>query len=510
MFLFILYSLLLFVPLPQNLTIMKKTLLTLCAVTAVIASYAQGPNASGTYYKAADGKSGQELKTALHNIIKEPEVTSYNGLWEAYRLTDMTPDGKVWDMYSDLTSFTDPVTCSHSYSKEGDGLNREHSFPKSWFGGSDKTLMYSDVQHVIPTDGYVNMQRSNYPYGEVYSPSYVSHNSFSKLGPCAEIGYTKKVFEPNDEYKGDLARIYFYMATCYEDVITDWYQLGQTDILTNNSYKPYVNWHMQMLMRWAKEDAVSDKEVERNHGCYRVQGNRNPFIDYPGLEDYIWGDKVGQPFNYDVGGSGTWDFQFKKTQTIESGKRYLIVAKNTDKATQTDTLLMMLPLKGYGYMQKRPVTEEFDIINYWTDKNTFTFTAVNGGYTIQQEDGKYLCMTTRDNGSYYYSFSTSATMPEKAGVWTVTPNADGTCKIMNKDANCYVQYSTSYYTYGSYPNNRGAMPALYVETDVTGIHSIENGELRIDNYDYFNLSGQRVGKDYKGIVIKNGKKYVQK
>jgi endonuclease I len=229
----------------------------------------------------------------LHNIIKEPEVTSYNGLWEAYRLTDMTPDGKVWDMYSDLTNFTDPVTCSHSYSKEGDGLNREHSFPKSWFGGSDKTLMYSDVQHVIPTDGYVNMQRSNYPYGEVYSPSYVSHNSFSKLGPCAEIGYTKKVFEPNDEYKGDLARIYFYMATCYEDVITDWYLLGQTDILTNNSYKPYVNWHMQMLMRWAKEDAVSDKEVERNHGCYRVQGNRNPFIDYPDLVEYIWGEKQG-------------------------------------------------------------------------------------------------------------------------------------------------------------------------------------------------------------------------
>ena len=68
-------------------------------------AYAQGPNGSGTYYSGADGKCGSELKTALYNIIKNPEVIGYSDLWQAYKETDVTSSGYIWDMYSNTTQY---------------------------------------------------------------------------------------------------------------------------------------------------------------------------------------------------------------------------------------------------------------------------------------------------------------------------------------------------------------------------------------------------------------------
>ena len=263
--------------------------------TATVTALAQGPNDSGTYYKAADGKSGYALKTALFNIIKNPDVPSYDGLYTAYKTTDVRPDGKIWDMYSGTTNFTPGTDENHSnYKKEGDNYNREHSMPQSWF--SKASPMRSDLMHVIPTDSYVNGMRGDYPYGETDAPTYQSNGGFSKLGPGASsIGYTGKVFEPNDQYKGDFARIYFYMATCYEDKIASW----SSPMLSGNKNTVFNSWAITMLLRWAKEDPVSEKEVNRNKGVFGIQGNRNPFVDYPGLEQYIWGDSKDAVFSYD-------------------------------------------------------------------------------------------------------------------------------------------------------------------------------------------------------------------
>ncbi|MDE6695063.1 MAG: endonuclease, partial [Bacteroidales bacterium] len=170
------------------------------------------------YYEAAYGKKGYSLKTALHGIIKGHTEISYNGLWEAYKKTDARADGKVWDMYSDC-DFTFGTKQCGNYKNECDCYNREHSFPKSWF--SDAKPMYSDLFHLYPTDGKVNGMRGNNPFGEVSNPSYVSNNG-GKLGPNTTPGYAGTVFEPVDEYKGDFARSYFYMATCYEDKIAGW------------------------------------------------------------------------------------------------------------------------------------------------------------------------------------------------------------------------------------------------------------------------------------------------
>ena len=285
-----------------------KRIFTLNALLVIMGqAFAQGPNDSGTYYQQADGKSGKELKTAMAEIIRPHKQLGYDDLWEAFRSTDKRADGKVWDMYSGATSYTF-VSKGSNYKEEGDCYNREHSMPKSWF--DDEYPMYTDLVHLIPADGYVNGRRSNYPFGENEGERYKSEGDFSKLGKSTVSGYDGVVFEPNDEYKGDFARIYFYMATCYEDNISSWTIIEKNgnqdnvhkeeyDVFAGNAYPAYTQWTLNLLLRWADEDPVSQKEIDRNNAVYNIQGNRNPYVDYPGLEEYVWGDKQDLTFSYE-------------------------------------------------------------------------------------------------------------------------------------------------------------------------------------------------------------------
>lgn len=277
----------------------RNSLLLGLLVLIALPLLAQGPNNSGTYYQSADGAKGKALKTALCAIINPHTALSYKALWSAYKTTDLREDGKIWDMYSSITNYTYGTDQAGNYSGEGDCYNREHSFPKSWF--NDATPMYTDLMHIVPTDGYVNGKRLNYPFGETNSPTYTSSGGFSKLGPSSISGYTGTVFEPNDEYKGDFARIYFYMVTSYEDKVSTW----SCDMLSGDKYPALADWALQMLLRWAEQDPVSQKEIDRNNAVYGIQGNRNPFVDYPGLEQYVWGDKTTVAFSYDDYGNLT-------------------------------------------------------------------------------------------------------------------------------------------------------------------------------------------------------------
>ena len=260
--------------------------------------WAQGPNGSAKYYSAADGKCGAELKTALCSIISTGTVKrTYAQLWNDFKKTDKRADGKVWDMYSNATNFTFGTNQDKgSHPEEGYSYNREHSFPNSWWGGTDDEAQYTDLFHLYPTDAFVNEKRSNYPFGETKGNKYKSNDGFSKLGTCTTAGYTGVVFEPNDEYKGDFARTYFYMVTRYEEQITLW--KGASHTLDGNKYPGLKKWQLDMLLRWSEQDPVSEKEINRNKAVYGIQKNRNPFIDYPGLERFIWGDKTDVPFDY--------------------------------------------------------------------------------------------------------------------------------------------------------------------------------------------------------------------
>ena len=189
---------------------MKQLLLIFVMLAATVGSYAQGPNDSGDYYKAADGQKGAALKTALCGVIYNRDEggdlsTAYKALWTHFQTTDARANGTVWDMYSNLremTFGTDQDTGSGN--KEGQFYNREHSFPNSWFGGKVMP-MYTDLHHMYPTDKVVNNKRGNNPFGETNGETYKSANDFSKLGKCTYEGYSGTVFEPNDEYKGDFA-----------------------------------------------------------------------------------------------------------------------------------------------------------------------------------------------------------------------------------------------------------------------------------------------------------------
>ena len=264
---------------------MQKRLAAIISLFIVIATVsAEIPQG---YYDSAIGKSGNELQKTLAEIINHSDP-GYDKLWSIYKNTDRRPDGTVWDMYSNSSNFTFGSDQCGNYSGEGDCYNREHSIPKSWRGGSK----YSDVHIVVPTDGYVNNRRSNYPFGEVNSSSYVSDNNFSKLGTCKTPGYSGTVFEPNDEYKGDFARIYFYAATRYYAECGSWSGDG-----FSGSF-PYLDeWVRAMMLRWHQLDPVSEKEINRNDAVYASQqGNRNPFVDYPELVDLIFGTQTTTPF----------------------------------------------------------------------------------------------------------------------------------------------------------------------------------------------------------------------
>lgn len=278
----------------------RKKLLTavslLCLSLAI--GFAQGPNGSKTDYQAADGKSGAALKTALHDIIKISTAGwSYDGLKEAYKTTDTRADGYLRDWYSNATSYTPGSDCAGSYKVEGDGYNREHLVPQSWFGKASP--MKSDIWHVVPSDAKINGERGDKPLGEVGSSYTQSTNGYSKWGMARSgLGYTGQVFEPNDEVKGDIARAYFYMVTCYQDKISSWNATNATYVFDGNTYPGLTDWCLTMMMRWSALDPVDDIEIARNNVIAAKQ-NRNPFIDYPGLEEYIWGEWQDVEFSYD-------------------------------------------------------------------------------------------------------------------------------------------------------------------------------------------------------------------
>lgn len=252
------------------------------------------------YYSAANNKSGDAIRTALEGIIDGHTVVSYDNLYLLYVASDSRPDGSLWDMYSTCSWQHGSKKCGN-YSKVCDCYNREHSVPQSWF--NEGSPMKSDAFHVYPTDGKVNNQRSNYMFGECSGGVSLNSDALGRLGSSTftEVSYSGKVFEPDDEYKGDFARTYFYMATRYASKCSSW---GNHFGSANSGL---TNYSVALFLKWHREDPVSEKELIRNEAIYGnptynstgyKQGNRNPFIDYPCLAEYIWGEHKGEVVDF--------------------------------------------------------------------------------------------------------------------------------------------------------------------------------------------------------------------
>ena len=291
---------------------MKRTLLFVFCSFFALAMVAKSvtPAASlPAYYDNIDGKAGKALFDAVQTVTKTGYSSlGYDGLWTAFKTTDKKSNGQVWDMYSDCYWTFGSDQCG-SYSNECDCYNREHSIPKSWFGGSTSGPG-CDIFHLVPTDGKVNSARSNYAFGEVSSASYTYDGA--KKGTAKSITITDgntiagntgatiscsgTVFEPRDEYKGDFARGYMgaLLRWAGEKAFTS--SDGSKIFSSNYNTGAFglTKYGVALLMKWHRQDPVSKKEIDRNNGIQQTQGNRNPFIDYPYLAEYIWGEKAGE------------------------------------------------------------------------------------------------------------------------------------------------------------------------------------------------------------------------
>ncbi|WP_395058000.1 endonuclease [Flavobacterium sp.] len=268
-----------------------KQRLQLLTLLFSIYSFAQIPTG---YYSTATGTS-YTLKTQLYNKITGHTNNGYDGLWTTYSTSDRDNqyenDNSIIDIYSEKPTSVDPYKYTYgtsqcgTYSTEGNCYNREHIIPQSVFNTASP--MVADAHFIPPTDGKVNGMRSNYPHGTVATASWTSLNG-SKLGTSSVSGYTGTVFEPINEFKGDVARMYFYFATRYQNTVAG-YSYAMFNGTSNQVFStPFLN----MLLAWNSQDPVSAREIARNNAIYVRQGNRNPFIDHPEYVNMIWGSGV--------------------------------------------------------------------------------------------------------------------------------------------------------------------------------------------------------------------------
>lgn len=256
------------------------------ALGCAAAASAQVPEG---YYDSLSGLNGSALRKAVKNAVKNHTAISYGkSTWSAFMTTDTRMvNGKLcfWDMYSDNNV---PATSSH------DGMNIEHAMANSWWGGSNNTA-YKDLFNLNPSNIQANSMKNNYPIGEVADVEWTNGVSTVGAPVSGQGGGKSMVYEPADEYKGDFARGFMYMFSVYEDLSWGSNYCWMMSPGTEDFLKP---WARELLLKWHRQDPVSQKEIDRNEAVYKVQHNRNPFIDSPELAEYIWGTHKDQKYEY--------------------------------------------------------------------------------------------------------------------------------------------------------------------------------------------------------------------
>ena len=291
------------------------------------------------YYESVDGRRGKDLLDAIQRVAKIGYRTSdfrYDSVWLAFKYTDIRSDGLIWEIYSDCNfEYEKDRTSNTSQTGDCKGYNREHAMCQSWFSeydlqgvkmsSSKKNSPGSDIFHIYPASYGMNSRRSNRPLGEVQTAAHTSGNGTkygtpitmksvanSVAGAYVEGKMTQStnVLEPADEYKGDIARSYFgtmvkwagewaFNKNEYGKVIFDATIDADTHYGPENNYG-FTDYGLALMLSWHRQDPVSQKEVDRNNGIQKTQGNRNPFIDYPYLAEYIWGERSSEVLDFDL------------------------------------------------------------------------------------------------------------------------------------------------------------------------------------------------------------------
>ncbi|ADR22497.1 hypothetical protein MATR_36570 [Marivirga tractuosa] len=231
------------------------------------------------YYDSANGKTGDQLKAALNDIISGHTTYPYSSsgidVWDILKEADKDPNNSanVIGIYSGFS-----MDASAEYNN-GDGWNREHVWAKSRgdFGTSEGPG--TDCHHLAVADISTNGARGNmnFDYGDTF---YTDTQGFYSGSTLSKTSSTADVWEPRDEVKGDVARMMFYMATRYEGENGD-VDLELTETLLGSTDKSPYHGKLSVLLEWHQQDPVSAAEIQRNNVIYSYQNNRNPFIDHP-------------------------------------------------------------------------------------------------------------------------------------------------------------------------------------------------------------------------------------
>ena len=479
------------------------------------------------YASSLKGLKKAELKEALHLLMnKNKTVLEYGSgdykTWWGFWYTDRVPaTNECINRYSAKKfHFSGETNSGQPIS----GMNIEHSFPKSWWGGT-KNDAYKDLIHLYPSESEGNSDKSNYPMGIVTQiDQNKSDEEYDKLGTGYVNGKNQRCWEPGNQFKGDFARTYMYMAVTYSNLT---FKKMGLETMDNSPYPGLKEWAYTLYLSWTRQDKVSQMEVDRNNAVYNIQHNRDLFVDYPFLSEYIWGDSTEVAFDpatsiTTADGDSRYDsyvpapsttptptpttpsdktYLFRPVDEITSSKQYLIVVNNNGKLLSAQTVQEG---REYGFLYAEETkAEENNMVSLTTMNNAFILEESNGGYYIKDTQGRYLY---NDNEHDNFNITTDKT---KAGTWAIQDNRDGTFEItMN---NHYIQFEEAYNSFGCYQYEVGIVPMLYEYESTLGITPafLPNKHKTADNR-IFNLNGQQVDKNYKGVVIRNGVKYINK
>lgn len=449
--------------------------------------------AQGDYYKSIDGVSGGEsIKTALFNLIKEHKQIAYgtgvSNTWGAFYTTDaVIENGKrrVLDMYSDSVRYFGSKGASVS------GMNIEHSVAKSWWGGNQNNAYY-DLHHLNPSDAEANSKKSNYPLAELTSVTW--QNGVTFVGKANIAGTSHNAYEPCDEYKGDFARVFMYMFTCYQN-LTWKYTWMNYEQSTYPTLKP---WAVEMLLRWHKQDPVSQKERDRNNAVYAIQGNRNPYVDYPQLAHYVWGDSIDYVFHLDgtvSGGGGSDEDNNEGTGSVGNlSTQHFTLLCDASLLSVGDTIIIACGDVALS-TEQRGNNRGITAVQIVDDKIVSSSSAVqkiviekgvsNGTYAFFVGSGYLYAASSSSN-----YLRTQATVDGNAS-WLITIEEDGNANIVAQGNNSrnILRYNPSADIFSCYKSGQNVVK-IYAKSPVsTAVESVGEDEKIVRVY---NLVGQLV------------------
>lgn len=474
------------------------------------------------YASSLNGLKKEQLKAALHKLMDKKNVLPYGGggkgTWWGFWYTDRNSQtNECYNRYSDKKFFFESTNTGRAIG----GMNIEHSFPKSWWGGH-KNDAWCDLYNLYPSDSKANSSKSNFVMGVVVNVKEEAGAGYDKVGTGYADGKLVNMWEPGDRFKGEFSRSYMYMATTYQNL--SFTSEGAKQLQTG-AYPTLKKWSSDLFRQWSKNDRVDEMEIKRNEAVYKIQNNRNLFIDYPNLAEYVWGDSMDVEFNpYRSITTASDDARytgviapedpvtpdnpvvtpqggtFVKTTTVPvAGKRYVLVANTGSNFVIASTLKG----KNYGYLPTNSTVDNSGKVNGVNDQSVLTLEQGTTGFYIKDANGKYFGQEDKYKTVQFVT-------KDKAVEWTLEPKADGTFTITSSTGHV-LQYDTKYKSFGAYKpvSANGIYPMLYVEDTTAGIGTIWT--VTTTDEAVYNLQGVRMPADAQlapGIYIRGGKKFV--